>query len=200
MPSYPSALSYFISSLPSFNARTPFPRWSLISPPSFSSFMFSMMRYSCNSVSAHRWLIMTRQALNSISVTFVLYREALSMPRDTSCNHVFPTAAFSLPPFLCILLLSDPLTLSGHHISIYYATSNALSLTGAHQFTYAFFNCAALTALKSLDLGFILQSLPYFYILAPTKCWALPSGIWAHLSVILEITQKTQLYFVSMCP
>lgn len=85
-------------------------------------------------------------------------------------------------------------------MSIYSATSNALSLIGAHQFTYTFFNYAALTALKSLELGFILQSLPHFYILAPTKCWALPSGIWAHLSVILEITQKTQLRFVSMCP
>lgn len=94
--------------LPSFS------RWSLLSPPSFSLFMFSMTRYSSNCVSAQQWLIMTRQALNSISVTFVLYTEVLGMPRDTSCNHISPTVGFSLPPSLCILLLSDPLIPSGH--------------------------------------------------------------------------------------
>lgn len=94
--------------------KTPFPRWSLVSPPSSSPFMISMVTYSSNCVWAQRWLMMTRQALQSISAPLVLHREVSGMPRDTSRNHVSLTAAFSLPPFLCILLLSDPLTPSGH--------------------------------------------------------------------------------------
>ena len=40
-------------------------------------------------------------------------KEVLGMLRASSCNHVSLTIAFSLP-FLCILLLSDPLIPSGH--------------------------------------------------------------------------------------